>query len=419
MSGRPARSRTPPSRPTLTLVKVVDNGTTGATATPADWTLAAAGPTPLSGVSGTPAVTAVPVQVGDYVLSEAGGPAGYTASDLVVRRRAGRQRHRHDRARPGRHLHDHEHRRRADADPGQAGRRTPSGGTAVPTDWLLSATGAVTIQGRVGDATVTNAVVPVGAYTLAESGGPGGYTASPWSCTGASATDPAAGTVTLAPVTRRRARSPTPTRPAKLTLAKVVDAAASGSGKVPADWTLTATPVAITGQGPVTGNGDPTSPGGVNAVTVFSGSYDLSESGPSGFTPGTWVCEGGVVTGARVVVAARRRRSLHDHQHRGLAEADAGEGRGQRDDRRDDAGDGLDAVGRRPDADQRRDRLRRGHRGDGAGRHLHPRRVRSDRLHRLGLGVHGRGHLDGHVRDAGRGAERHLHHHEHRDRRRS
>ena len=66
--------------PQLTLVKQVDNGTTGGTATPANWTLAAAGPTPLSGVSGTPAVTAVPVAVGTYTLSESGGPAGYTAS---------------------------------------------------------------------------------------------------------------------------------------------------------------------------------------------------------------------------------------------------------------------------------------------------------------------------------------------------
>ena len=66
--------------PQLTLVKQVDNGTTGGTATPANWTLAAAGPTPFSGVSGTPAVTAVPVAVGTYTLSESGGPAGYTAS---------------------------------------------------------------------------------------------------------------------------------------------------------------------------------------------------------------------------------------------------------------------------------------------------------------------------------------------------
>ena len=91
-------------------------------------------------------------------------------------------------------------------------------------------------------------------------------------------------------------------QPAKLTLAKVVDPAASGSGKVPADWTLTATPVGDHRAGPGVGQRRSDDAGGVNAVTVFSGSYDLSESGPAGFTPGTWVCQGGVVTGARVVV---------------------------------------------------------------------------------------------------------------------
>ena len=83
----------------------------------------------------------------------------------------------------------------------------------------------------------------------------------------------------------------------------MVDAAGSGSSKVPADWTVTATPVAITGQATVSGNGDPTSPGGVNAVSVLAGRYDLSESGPPGFTAGTWSCQGGVVSGAaRVIV---------------------------------------------------------------------------------------------------------------------
>ena len=52
----------------------------------------------------------------------------------------------------------------------------------------------------------------------------------------------------------------------------------------------------------MSGNGDPTSPGGVNVRAVFAGSYDLSETGPAGFTPGTWVCQGGTLTGARVVV---------------------------------------------------------------------------------------------------------------------
>ena len=177
-----------------------------------------------------------------------------------------------------------------------------SGGTAVPRDWTLSATGPVTIQGLVGDASITDAQVRVGTYSLFESGGPSGYTPSQFVCTGAASTNPATGTVTLAAGNAATCTITNTDQPARLTLRKVVDAAASGSGRVPADWTLTATPVAIAGQGPVSGNGDPTTAGGVNAVSVFSGSYDLTESGPTGFTPGTWVCQGGVLTAARVVV---------------------------------------------------------------------------------------------------------------------
>ena len=52
-----------------------------------------------------------------------------------------------------------------------------SGGTAQPTDWLLSATGGVDDQGAGGRPAVTNAVRAGGSYALAEAGGPGGYTA--------------------------------------------------------------------------------------------------------------------------------------------------------------------------------------------------------------------------------------------------
>jgi hypothetical protein len=63
----------------LTLVKVVDNGTTGRTAVPSDWTLSADGPTPVSGPGNSPDVTDQPVDPGSYELSEE-GPAGYSAS---------------------------------------------------------------------------------------------------------------------------------------------------------------------------------------------------------------------------------------------------------------------------------------------------------------------------------------------------
>ena len=87
-----------------------------------------------------------------------------------------------------------------------------------------------------------------------------------------------------------------------LTLEKVVDAGSTGSTRVPADWTVTATPDAVPGQGTVTGNGDPASAGGVSAVAISLGAYDLSEAGPAGFTAGTWTCTGATVTGTLLTV---------------------------------------------------------------------------------------------------------------------
>ncbi len=142
-------------------------------------------------------------------------------------------------------------------------------------------------------------MVQVGDYNLSEAGGPGGYTPSDWDCgdadlTGSTVTVPLAANVTCSIVNSDQ--------PAQLTLVKVVDAADTGSTHEPADWTLTATPQGITGQDPVSGNGDPTTPGGVDAVEVFAGDYQLSESGPAGFEGSVWECTGGVVAGDVVTV---------------------------------------------------------------------------------------------------------------------
>ncbi|WP_175489084.1 beta strand repeat-containing protein, partial [Lysobacter sp. cf310] len=59
------------------------------------------------------------------------------------------------------------------------------GGTAIDTNWTLTATGPTTITGTEGAAAVTNAQVNPGNYVLTEAGGPAGYTASNWVCTGA------------------------------------------------------------------------------------------------------------------------------------------------------------------------------------------------------------------------------------------
>ncbi len=57
-----------------------------------------------------------------------------------------------------------------------------NGGTALDTDWTLSAGGPTPISGTEGSGTVTNAPVTPGTYDLSESGGPSGYTASSYSC---------------------------------------------------------------------------------------------------------------------------------------------------------------------------------------------------------------------------------------------
>ena len=69
----------------MTLVKTVTNDN-GGTALPTDWTLAADGPTDISGATGSAAVTAAPVSAGTYDLSE-DGTGRLHAQRLVLHRR--------------------------------------------------------------------------------------------------------------------------------------------------------------------------------------------------------------------------------------------------------------------------------------------------------------------------------------------
>ena len=54
-----------------------------------------------------------------------------------------------------------------------------NGGTATASNWTLSASGPTALSG----AGVAESDVNAGSYTLSESAGPAGYTASTWSCT--------------------------------------------------------------------------------------------------------------------------------------------------------------------------------------------------------------------------------------------
>ena len=172
------------TRPTqLTLRKTVTNdngGTQPATA----WTLSAAGPTAISGATGTPAVTSATVNPGTYTLSESTTPTGYTASSYSCVKNGGA-------AVSGNSI------TLAAGDTATCTinnddrpatltlRKTvtnDNGGTQLPTAWTLSAAGPTAISGATGSAAVTNATVNPGTYTLSESATPTGYTASSYSC---------------------------------------------------------------------------------------------------------------------------------------------------------------------------------------------------------------------------------------------
>ena len=62
------------------------------------------------------------------------------------------------------------------------------GGSAVPSDWTLTATGPTGISGPSGSNAVTDHTVEAGDYALTESGGPDGYTPGAWTCTGGALT---------------------------------------------------------------------------------------------------------------------------------------------------------------------------------------------------------------------------------------
>ena len=273
----------------LTLVKTVTNNN-GGTAVPTDWTLAAAGPTPISGTTGSVAVTNAPVSAGTYTLSESGGPAGYasagwtcsTSGSTVVTS--------------------------VTVPVGGSATCTinnvdqpaqltliktvtnNNGGTAVPTDWTLAAAGPTPISGTTGSVAVTNAPVSAGTYTLSESGGPAGYASAGWTCS-------TSGSTVVTSVTVPVGGSATCTinnvdQPAQLTLIKTVTNNNGGTA-VPTDWTL-----AAAGPTPISGT---TGSVAVTNAPVSAGTYTLSESGgPAGYASAGWTCS---TSGSTVVTS--------------------------------------------------------------------------------------------------------------------
>ena len=164
----------------LTLVNEVVNDN-GGSATAADWTLSANGPTPLSG---TGVVVSGPGRsAGSYALS-ASGPSGYTASAWSCT--GGTQSGSTITLDAG-----------ASAVCTITNDDTPpsltlvkvvtndNGGLARPSDFVLTAQGPTSISAP-GTA-ASDGAFHLGTYVLSEAG-PSGYSASAWSCTGATVT---------------------------------------------------------------------------------------------------------------------------------------------------------------------------------------------------------------------------------------
>lgn len=159
-----------------------------------------------------------------------------------------------------------------------------NGGTAVAGDFTMSIGGVTVPSGSTfpGDEQGTDKIVMPGDYQVSENG-PDGY-ASEFStdCRGSIAL----GQTKICEVTNNDVAP-------SLTLVKIVDNSHHGDA-VATDWTLSAA-----GTTPISGPG-----GAVSDSSFAAGTYALSEStGPSGYTPGTWTCQGGTQDGDHITLA--------------------------------------------------------------------------------------------------------------------
>ncbi len=289
-----------PSSLTLTKTVVTDNG---GTALPTAWTLTAVDAAPAYTVTGAGAAVDLAVPAGVYTLSEAGGPAGYTAGTWsctvtdatgAITTTTGSTVTIPNGATVACGITN-------DDQPSSLSLTktvvNDNGGTSLATDFTLTAIDASPAYTVSGAGSALDPAVPAGVYTLSEIG-PSGYTPGTWSCsitdatgattttTGSTVTVPNGATVSCAVINDDQ--------PASLTIVKTV-VNDNGGTAVATDWTLTATgPTTVSGV-----TGDPA----ITAAAVSAGSYTLSETGPAGYTAGTWSCVGGILDGAVVTIA--------------------------------------------------------------------------------------------------------------------
>ena len=179
-----------------------------------------------------------------------------------------------------------------------------TGGTAIATDWTLTASGPTTIAGVTGDLAITAAAVPVGTYVLSEADGPAGYAASPWTCVGGT---PGTDQVVLAAGERATCSITNTAIAPTLTLVKVVENGTTGATATPADWVLTADgPVLVSGRSGDWEHHCGTCPG--------RRLRPLGSRGPPGYAPSDWLCIGAPVIERHGQHRTRSGCDLHDHR---------------------------------------------------------------------------------------------------------
>lgn len=158
-------------------------------------------------------------------------------------------------------------------------------GTAVDTDFTLSANGPSNISGIEGNASVTNAVVLPGSYDLSETG-PDGYAASDWVCVGGTQND--FNTVTIAEgdqVTCTITNTDIPLMACTAPTFAYADNVVSSSQGVRKNGT----PVAADRSDPLKVLGAPQSLGAPFDNPVVAGSFFSLGFKNNGATPGGWI----------------------------------------------------------------------------------------------------------------------------------
>ncbi len=270
-----------PELASITLLKTVVNNN-GGSAADTDWTLAANGPTPISGVEGAAAVTAAVVEPGQYTLSESGGPAGYVGSTYSCVKNGGAP------------VVSNSITLAAGDDAictitndDQQAYITvvkevtnDNGGDAQPNDFNL------TLE---GNAVSSGVAVPVnpGTYTAAETLLPG------YSFEGFSGDCDSAGDVTVALGQSKTCTLTNDDIAPVLHLRKVVTNDNGGTATV-ANFTLTANGA---GANDLSGTSPVDSGAGLKADT-----FALSETNVSGYTASAWSCVGGTQNGASITL---------------------------------------------------------------------------------------------------------------------